>query len=216
MKIQNYGDWQGDKPGGHHPPACTCYRCNEERRQLEAAKEEERRVAEYDRRMAESQAQGRSQRARVRNFNDRNLSTPQPPRRPPRTSSKAGHRGPRPRRGRSRLAILLWVAFLVVVIGTVAGALYANSSGLLTLPQDDKPALLAAPAETLASEPPPIQDPTTGLTGAVLRPRLFPSAATPASASSPVATPRPTATPRSTLAPGPAPTLGSSREKELA
>ena len=46
MKIQNYGDWKGDKPGGHHPPACTCYRCNKERRQgeQEAAKEEAQRV----------------------------------------------------------------------------------------------------------------------------------------------------------------------------
>ena len=42
MKIQNYGGWKGDKRGGHHPPACTCYRCNEERRQLKASKEEER------------------------------------------------------------------------------------------------------------------------------------------------------------------------------
>ena len=58
MKIQNYGDWRGDKPGGHHPPACTCYRCNEERRRLEASKEEELRVKEYDRRVAETQ--GRS------------------------------------------------------------------------------------------------------------------------------------------------------------
>ena len=58
MKIQNYGDWKGDKPVGHHPPACTCYRCNEKLRQLEASKEEERRAKEYDRRVAETQ--GRS------------------------------------------------------------------------------------------------------------------------------------------------------------
>ena len=56
LKIQNYGDWKGDKPGGHHPPACTCYQCNEERRQAEASEEEERRVKEYDRRTAETQA----------------------------------------------------------------------------------------------------------------------------------------------------------------
>ena len=54
MKIQNYGDWKGDKRGGHHPPACTCYRCNEQRRAEDAAQEEARRVAEYDRRVAES------------------------------------------------------------------------------------------------------------------------------------------------------------------
>ena len=54
LRIQNYGEWRGDRRGGHHPPACTCYRCNEERRRIEASKEEERRVAEYDRRVAGS------------------------------------------------------------------------------------------------------------------------------------------------------------------
>lgn len=60
MKIQNYGEWKGDKRRGHHPPACTCFRCNEERRVEEAAKEEERRVKEYDRRVAEAEARGGS------------------------------------------------------------------------------------------------------------------------------------------------------------
>lgn len=55
LKIPNYGDWGGDRVRGYHPPACTCYRCNEERRRLEASKEEDRRVAEYDRRVTESQ-----------------------------------------------------------------------------------------------------------------------------------------------------------------
>ena len=70
MKIQNYGVWKGDKPGGHHPPACTCYRCNEERHRLEASKEEERRVKEYDRRMAETQGQsgGRKQQSSPNRF----------------------------------------------------------------------------------------------------------------------------------------------------
>ena len=62
LKIQNYGDWKGDSRRGHHPPACTCFRCNEERRRLEASKEEERRVAEYDRRVAESQRRPQSSR----------------------------------------------------------------------------------------------------------------------------------------------------------
>ena len=60
VRIQNYGEWKGDKPGGHHPPACTCYRCNEERRAEEAAKEEERRAKEYDRRVAEEKARGKA------------------------------------------------------------------------------------------------------------------------------------------------------------
>ena len=34
LKIGNYGNWEGDRPGqrpggGYHPPACTCYTCNE-------------------------------------------------------------------------------------------------------------------------------------------------------------------------------------------
>ena len=64
LKIQNYGEWRGDRRGGHHPPACTCYRCNEERRRIEASKEEERRVAEYDRRVAESQRRAQTSRSR--------------------------------------------------------------------------------------------------------------------------------------------------------
>ena len=60
MKIQNYGEWKGDRSGGHHPPACTCYRCNEERRAEEAAKEEERRVKEYDKRVTQAKARSNS------------------------------------------------------------------------------------------------------------------------------------------------------------
>ena len=36
LKIQNYGEWEGDRPG-YHPPACTCYECNEGRRRQKAA-----------------------------------------------------------------------------------------------------------------------------------------------------------------------------------
>ena len=60
MRIQNYGDDGNDrrrKVRGYHPPACTCFRCNEERLAKEAAEEEQRRVAEYDRRMAEVRSQ---------------------------------------------------------------------------------------------------------------------------------------------------------------
>ena len=60
LKIQNYGEWKGDGPGGHHPPACTCYRCNEQRQAEEAAQEEGRRVAEYDRRVTENRERART------------------------------------------------------------------------------------------------------------------------------------------------------------
>ena len=236
MRTQNYGDWKGDRPGGHHPPTCTCYRCNEEKRQLEPAKEEERRVAEYDKRVAEGQAQAEAQaraetqgrgdeRARAarpqpqgqdrqptgHNPSDRNRSRAKPPRRPPRTPSGAGQRGQRPHRGRSRLAILLWVAFLVAVVGVAAGAFYESDSGLLTLPQDDKPVALVVSVETPTPEPTSTQAPTAALTRVVLqRTPPLPSAPASAPALLPVTTPRPT------LAPRPAPTLGPSREEELA
>ena len=31
LKVQNYGEWDGERRNqrGYHPPACTCYRCNE-------------------------------------------------------------------------------------------------------------------------------------------------------------------------------------------
>ena len=31
LKVTNYGEWEGDRRG-YHPPACTCYRCNEAKR----------------------------------------------------------------------------------------------------------------------------------------------------------------------------------------
>ena len=36
LKIGNYGNWEGNRPsnrpgGGYHPPAYTCYTCNEGR-----------------------------------------------------------------------------------------------------------------------------------------------------------------------------------------
>ena len=105
LRIQNYGDWRGDKPGGHHPPACTCYRCNEQRREDAAAKaqEEAQRVIEQGQRVAESQAQsqaespaesggegrvpGQNQAAPIRNLSprpaDHNRPSQQPPLIPP-------------------------------------------------------------------------------------------------------------------------------------
>ena len=37
LRISNYGNWEGERPDGHHPPACTCVACNEERHRQEAA-----------------------------------------------------------------------------------------------------------------------------------------------------------------------------------
>ena len=55
-RLGNFGPW-----GGRHPPACTCYDCNEQRQREEASKEEARRVGEYDRLVAGSRARGGKQ-----------------------------------------------------------------------------------------------------------------------------------------------------------
>ena len=93
MRIQNYGDHRG-RP---HPPNCTCWRCNEERLAKEAAEEEDRRVAEYDRRVAQNQEPGQNQPGRIRNLSPQQPypaggSSPsqQSPHPPPPTSSKPG------------------------------------------------------------------------------------------------------------------------------
>ena len=109
LKIQNYGEWEGDKPGGYHPPACTCVKCNEERRQLEASQEEERRVKEYDRRVAGRGMQLASTAARAGNS------------RRGRTTGQVTHvRGKR--RGR-RWFSRLRLAFGLVVVLAVAGVI---------------------------------------------------------------------------------------------
>ena len=92
LRIQNYGDGENEKRRklrGYHPPACTCFACNEEQLTAEAAKEEERRVAEYDRRVASSQAPSQSQ---VGPGQIRNLS-PQPSRPAP-SNPASGHNSP--------------------------------------------------------------------------------------------------------------------------
>ena len=47
LRLGNYGEWEGDRPGGHHPPACTCYECNEGRNRRNAAETS----ARYDARL---------------------------------------------------------------------------------------------------------------------------------------------------------------------
>ena len=158
-RIGNYGDWLDDGRQGFHPPNCTCVACNEERLRLEASTEEERRAREYDRRVAQSRA-----RSGARTPQDSGNSPSfgsQPPPRPPRPASGAGHgqgRPPRrPRRRRPLLAVSLWVTFLGIVAGLVAAVLYVSNPGLFGLPQDGEPSA-AAPA--LAEEPVPTPMPT--------------------------------------------------------
>lgn len=48
LRIGNYGSWEGDRPGkrpggGYHPPACTCYECNEGRRRRRTSEDSSRR-----------------------------------------------------------------------------------------------------------------------------------------------------------------------------
>ena len=50
MKIHNYGEYEKSRLRGYHPPACTCYRCNEAKAAALASEAEDKAVAEYDRR----------------------------------------------------------------------------------------------------------------------------------------------------------------------
>ena len=174
MKIPNYGEWAGDKKGGHHPPACTCFQCNEQRNKETAAE----LAAELELPRSRDWAEGRSradvrrdqrQTAPVCNLSpqpgsftqdtpsDCQWSIPQPsqnepPRVPPPVSPVAGREGPG-RRRKSPLVILLWVALLGVIVGLVVIALYVSASGIFAPPQGEGPVAVVPP-------PTPTEEPT--------------------------------------------------------
>ena len=152
MKIQNFGEWEGDRPRGHHPPACTCVVCTE-RRLGRGADEETHRAREYDRRVRQSRARGQGQRP----------SGGRPPtQKPQRTLPASGQDGPGGRKPSARI----WLGFLGfwgVVAVLVAVILYLNNP-IFGAPQSDEPIAAAAliptdeppantPAPTPASEP---------------------------------------------------------------
>ena len=200
LKIQNYGDWEGDKRGGHHPPACTCYACKEE-------EEEERRVAEYDRRVVQTRTQGRGQRHPSRqpphrpppksppksSHSSSHRSPPRPPPKSPHVSSGAGRGRPRRRRG---LPLRLWTALSVVAVALVAVVLYANNPDFLA-PLQDGVSMVAALAPT--EEPPatstPIPTPKPEPTVTSASPTLSPQAVSSQTMESTSASPAPETTP---------------------
>ena len=204
-KIQNYDNF-GEK-SGYHPPACTCYRCNEERLARAADGEEGRRAAEYDRRVTQSRGRGRGQRAPVRNLSprppdpqqsgqhDRSRSGQQPPLppSPPKPSTGAGQGGPQRRRNKS-LAGLLWLLLVGVIVGVVIVALYATNPGLFT-PSDDKDPIVAA-------APPPTEKVNVETPVPTLAPTPVP-----ANESTPTPTVEPTPSVEPTLQPTPVPLL---------
>ena len=75
MKIPNYGGGEHDRLPGYHPPACTCYDCNEGRRR----QEEVRRKAEAD---ARREAAIREAEEAVRKLAPAKTHTPAGPARP--------------------------------------------------------------------------------------------------------------------------------------
>ena len=114
LKIGNYGNWEGDRSGnrpgsGCHPPACTCYDCNEGR-------------------------QPRTARTPLFNSSPRNPTTrPQPAP----SASASGHGRDRThypatqtRHRRSRSAgAWWWCLALILVVGVVAVVALATQSG---------------------------------------------------------------------------------------
>ena len=143
MKIQNFGEWEGDRRGGHHPPACTCVVCTE-RRLGRGADEETHRAREYDRRVRQSRARGQGQRPP----GDR-----PPQNRPPHTLSKVER--DRPIGGSS--SVLLFLGFWGVVAGLVAVILYVSNPTLFGSPQSGEP--IAAVAALIPTEEPPANTP---------------------------------------------------------
>ena len=137
LKIGNYGNWKGDRPGqrpggGYHPPACTCYTCNEGRT-----------------RRAARGGTGRTQ--------PRPGSRPHTPSISPRPTANASasrHRKPRadhhvtrPPRRRSGLWFWWCLALIVIIYGFVVGLDALNTYRTAESPQlADLPELLGQSA----------------------------------------------------------------------
>ena len=125
-KLGNYGDWEGNRD--HHPPNCTCFGCNEERQRLQISREEADRVAEYDRRVAQSQGQQQTQPVR------------RPPPTPPRKPSE-----PKPSKSRSEndqggffTIVFCGLAVLAMLTAAIGGTLYLyNPDIFASLPSDE-------------------------------------------------------------------------------
>ena len=136
MKVPNYGQWEGDQPGGHHPPACTCYACNELKLRRQTAEEEQRRSAEYERRIAQVQQHGRPGSSTLR----------------PRRSNP----------GRRQQGRRWWPGIVVaaLLIGGLIGGGYAFGSGNGGSPPDAIP-VAVSPAEPPTAAVVATQSPTS-------------------------------------------------------
>ena len=147
MRIQNYGD-DGDERRrrlrGYHPPACTCFRCNEERLAKEVADEEGRRAGEYDRRIAASRPQSRGQ---------------------PRPHAQSSPRQERPRDERNRPFAILrrWLLIGAVITGVVLLVLFVGDCDSSASPGEGDSAMAAVPPPT-ETAPPEDQEPTPTVT----------------------------------------------------
>ena len=176
-KIQNYDNF-GEK-SGYHPPACTCYRCNEGRG-----------VA----------GSGAGRHVRVRNLSPQPpdparrspASSPRPPIQPPLPPgaySGAGQSRSRDEHNTAWKIVRRWILIVGVVAGVAAVALYFTGSGLFAPPEDIGPVAVPVP-------PPTEETPTETPLSSTSEPTAEPTSA---SAS------KPTATLEQTLRPAPTP-----------
>ena len=220
LKLGNYGEWEGDRPGGHHPPACTCYDCNEERNKRNAA---ETATAYHERLRAVERRRALTQTRRAAN--------PRASR--PRTPSRGDGKSINPPVG--YIAILLLIIGGILFVGITYGTNsqdseldYPNPSATVVASeptleptpvhmQELTPApkrvsrQIAANAPTQTPIPPTAAIPTTAPTPILISPTLpaivpIPSISTPTLTPMPTMVPTPippTPTPIPTLVPAP-------------
>ena len=160
MRIGNYGQWEGDRrgnrPGNYHPPACTCFSCNEGRRRRQRPS----KPADTGTQRASRPPGAENQRTSKPNNSDQQSSR-SPKARPERQRRSSSPRQPRDGSGQGGggCACLLIILVMIVGIGIVVGlAIWGPQEPIFS---SVKPATSAdaAPAPTPVLTPTPLPSP---------------------------------------------------------
>ena len=163
LRIGNYGQWEGDRrgnrPGNYHPPACTCFSCNEGRRRRQRPS----KPADTGTQRASRPPGAENQRTSKPNNSDQQSSR-SPKARPERQRRSSSPRQPRDGSGQGGggCACLLIILVMIVGIGIVVGlAIWGPQEPIFS---SVKPATSAdaapAPTPVLTLTPLPSPEPT--------------------------------------------------------